>query len=369
MKIVTVIGARPQFIKAAAVSRAVSQEHAGRNPDIREIIVHTGQHYDHNMSRAFFDCLHIPEPDYNLTVGSGSHGQMTAAMLAGIEKVLLDQQPDWVLVYGDTNSTLAGALAAAKLHIPVAHVEAGLRSFNRRMPEEINRVLTDHVSRLLFAPTDTAVENLQKEGIFNGVMKVGDVMLDNYLLFRSQAAEKSGILGQLSVGPKQYCLATVHRQENTDDAARLHGIFRALEEISRRSCPVILPLHPRTRKALEKNGLSIDPASDLVLIDPVDYIDMICLQVNARVIFTDSGGVQKEAYFAGVPCVTLRDETEWVETVDAGVNFLGGADTGAILTAYSKARPAQVNLRDGLYGDGHAGLAIIRSLIENRVDD
>ncbi|KPJ74778.1 MAG: UDP-N-acetylglucosamine 2-epimerase, partial [Deltaproteobacteria bacterium SG8_13] len=259
MKIVTVIGARPQFIKAAAVSRAVSQEHAERHADIREIIVHTGQHYDHNMSRAFFDCLHIPEPDYNLTVGSGSHGQMTAAMLAGIEKVLLDQQPDWVLVYGDTNSTLAGALAAAKLHIPVAHVEAGLRSFNRRMPEEINRVLTDHVSRLLFAPTDTAVENLQKEGIFNGVMKVGDVMLDNYLLFRSQAAEKSGILGQLSVGPKQYCLATVHRQENTDDAARLHGIFRALEEISRRSCPVILPLHPRTRKALEKNGLSIDP--------------------------------------------------------------------------------------------------------------
>lgn len=365
MKIVTIIGARPQFIKAAAVSRALIQGYGDHNPKIKEIIVHTGQHYDHNMSQAFFDCLKIPKPDYNLNVGSGNHGQMTAAMLAKIEEVLLIEKPDWVLVYGDTNSTLAGALAASKLHIPIAHVEAGLRSFNRHMPEEINRVLTDHVSKLLFAPTYTAVINLEKEGIFNGVLQVGDVMLDNYLLFKSMATQKSRILNKLEARPKQYCLATLHRQENTDDAVRLDGIFQALIVISRQSCPVILPLHPRTRKALERNGITIESLSNILLIDPVDYIDMICLQVNAGVILTDSGGIQKEAYFAGVPCVTLRDETEWVETVESGVNYLCGADTTLILEAYTKACRTEISMQDGLYGDGNAGAAIIRALIED----
>ena len=368
MKIVTVIGARPQFIKAAAVSRILRSDYNRHTSNIKEVIIHTGQHYDHNMSRVFFDCLHIPEPDYNLNIGSGSHGQMTAAMLAGIENVLLKEEPDWVLVYGDTNSTLAGALAASKLSIPIAHVEAGLRSFNRLMPEEINRVLTDHVSKLLFAPTETAVSNLENEGIVKGVIQVGDVMFDNYMLFRSLAMQKSDILKELDIRPKEYCLATVHRQENTDDGERLYSIFRAMNEISRQYCPVILPMHPRTRKALEKQHLTIESLSNILVIDPVDYIDMICLQVNAEVIFTDSGGVQKEAYFAGVPCVTLREETEWVETVDAGVNILCGADQREILNSYSKACQIKVSLCDGLYGDGKAGTAIIQSLIENSAE-
>jgi len=365
LKIITVIGARPQIIKAAAVSRALIRDYEDRNPEIREIIVHTGQHYDYNMSQAFFDCLEIQKPDYNLNVGSGHHGQMTAAMLAKIEDVLMKEKPDWVLVYGDTNSSLAGALAASKLHIPVAHVEAGLRSFNRHMPEEINRVLTDHVSKLLFAPTGTAVNNLAKEGILSGVIKVGDVMLDNYLIFKPMALQTSRILEQLGVISKHYCLATIHRQENTDDAAKLSGIFQALNEISRQFYPIILPLHPRTLKALEKNGLSNDALSNLLLIEPVDYFDMICLQMNASVILTDSGGIQKEAYFAGVPCVTLRDETEWIETVEAGVNYLCGADTTLILEAYSKACQTEVNMLDGLYGDGSASTSIIRALIED----
>jgi UDP-N-acetylglucosamine 2-epimerase len=278
---------------------------------------------------------------------------------------LLKEEPDWVLIYGDTNSTLAGALAASKLNISIAHVEAGLRSFNRRMPEEINRVLTDHVSKMLFAPTETAVRNLANEGIVSGVIKVGDVMFDNYMFFKSLAMQQSNIMKDLDIRPKEYCLATVHRQENTDDGERLYDIFRALDEISRQYYPVILPMHPRTRNALEKLHLTTESLSNIVLIDPVDYLDMICLQVHADVILTDSGGVQKEAYFAGVPCVTLREETEWVETVDAGVNVLCGSDEREIITAYSKACRTKVSLRDGLYGDGKAGTAIIQSLIEN----
>jgi len=365
MKILTVIGARPQFVKAAAVSRSLNHVYGDALSGVEEVILHTGQHYDRNMSQAFFDCLEIPEPDYNLKIGSGSHGRMTAAMLAGIETIILDEKPDLVLVYGDTNSTLAGALAASKLHIPVAHVEAGLRSFTKRMPEEINRVLTDHVSKFLFAPTDTAVLNLEKEGIFEGVYKVGDVMLDNYLHFKSLALRDSRILKELKIVPKQYCLATVHRQENTDDAMRLRGVLQALNEISRQSCPVILPLHPRTRKVLEKNASLVELTTDIAFIDPVDYIDMICLQVNAQVILTDSGGIQKEAYFAGVPCITLRDETEWIETVEAGVNFIAGADTDKILDFFSKGRQTEVTPLDGLYGNGQTGRAIIKALIDN----
>ena len=364
MKIITIIGARPQFIKAAAVSRVISNLSAGSNPtSIHEIIVHTGQHYDDNMSRVFFEQLEIPEPHYNLAVGSGRHGQMTGQMLAKVEEILIDKSPDWVLVYGDTNSTLAGALAAAKLNIPVAHVEAGLRSFNRQMPEEVNRLLTDHLSKLLFVPTNQAADNLNKEGITQGVVFTGDVMLDAFLLYREKAAEQSQILNHLSLCSKSYCLATVHRQENTENSSRLHAIFKALAAIGTKDSPVIIPLHPRTRKKLDQCGLQAVSNPQIRFIEPVGYLDMIQLENAARLIFTDSGGVQKEAYFAGVPCVTLRDETEWVETVEAGANYLGGADTDSVLSAYEKASRARVSLKNGIYGDGHAADAIVNYFI------
>jgi UDP-GlcNAc3NAcA epimerase len=364
MKLVTIVGARPQFIKAATVSRVIEKLNVD-NPrsDVQEFIVHTGQHYDFNMNEVFFDELNIPEPDYHLEAGSGSHGHMTGNMLARIEDVLQHEQPDWVLVYGDTNSTLAGALASAKLRIPVAHVEAGLRSFNKKMPEEINRLLTDHVSRLLFAPTDTAVFNLAAESITDGVIKCGDVMLDAYLMHKAAAASKSDILHVLNLDGGCYSLATVHRQENTDDGERLSTIFRALDAIGRKNHRVILPLHPHTRKALADKRIDLNDLAGVQAIEPVGYLDMIQLEVNANLVFTDSGGVQKEAYFAGVPCVTLRDETEWVETVDAGVNFLAGADTETIVEAGARALTVDVRLADGLYGDGHAAKKIVDSLL------
>jgi UDP-GlcNAc3NAcA epimerase len=363
MKILTVIGARPQFVKAAMVSRAisVSRNSGGVNPGLHEIIVHTGQHYDYNMSRLFFEELSIPAPDYHLEVGSGNHGCMTGAILSRVEQVMLKERPDVVLVYGDTNSTLAGALAASKLHIPVAHVEAGLRSLNKRMPEEINRVLTDHVSNILYAPTDAAVENLKNEGICDGVEKVGDVMLDAYFANKSLAANTSRILEELNLTAKHYALATVHRQENTDDPKHLSSIFQAFSDIAKMSFPVVLPVHPRTRKMIAQFDIAAGP--DLKLIDPVGYLDMINLEVNSRLIFTDSGGVQKEAYFAGVPCVTLRDETEWVETVEAGVNLLTGAHRDAIIGCYEKALQIDVNLKPGLYGNGQTAQAIVESLL------
>jgi UDP-GlcNAc3NAcA epimerase len=364
MKIVTIIGARPQFIKAATVSSAIDILNMDSpRLDVQEIIVHTGQHYDYNMSKVFFDELNIPEPDCHLGIGSGNHGRMTGAMLTAVEEVLIAEQPDWTLVYGDTNSTLAGALAAAKLHIPVAHVEAGLRSFNKQMPEEINRLLTDHVSRILFAPTVTAVSNLASENITEGVIKSGDVMLDAYLMHKAEAASKSDILTVLNLAGGCYFLATVHRQENTDNGERLFSIFRALDAIGRKNHKVILPLHPRTRKALADKKIDLNGLLGVQTIEPVGYLDMIQLEVNANIVFTDSGGVQKEAYFAGVPCVTLRDETEWVETVEAGVNFLAGADTEAIIEAYEKALAVDVQLADGLYGDGHAAEKIVESLL------
>ncbi|MCX7993327.1 MAG: UDP-N-acetylglucosamine 2-epimerase (non-hydrolyzing) [Fimbriimonadales bacterium] len=315
--IATIVGARPQFIKASVVSRALRAR-----PTVREVIIHTGQHYDFAMNEVFFEELELPAPDYWLGIGSGTHGEQTGRMLEAIEKVLVEIQPDWVLVYGDTNSTLAGALAAAKMHLPVAHVEAGLRSFNRRMPEEINRVLTDHLSTLLFAPTETAMKNLQREGIpAKHIALVGDVMYDAALHYAEKARQKSTILERLRLSPGGYILATIHRAENTDAPERLRVILDALAQLSHHA-PVVVPLHPRTRQRLQSFGIAVGDPDGLSFIDPVGYLDMVQLESHAAVIITDSGGVQKEAFFYRVPCVTVREETEWVELVELGWNRL-----------------------------------------------
>jgi UDP-GlcNAc3NAcA epimerase len=358
--LITIVGTRPQFIKAAAVSRAIARHNqkATAGTQLRETIVHTGQHYDVNMSAVFFEELAIPEPRYHLGVGSGTHGRQTGAMLERLEKVLLEERPAWVLVYGDTNSALAGALAAVKLHVPVAHVEAGLRSFNRRMPEEINRTVADRVSELLFSPTRTAVENLAREGITRGVHNVGDVMYDSVLFCADRATERSRILITLGLAPKSYFLATVHRAENTEDRERLRAIFKGLGAIE---APVVLPLHPRTAKALQAEGVEIAP--NIRLIEPLAYLDVLMLEQHARAILTDSGGMQKEACFFKVPCVTLRDETEWVELVEAGVNFLTGADPERIMLGVHWARDWKPRPPVGpLYGDGKAAESIVRIL-------
>jgi len=316
-KIMTIIGARPQFIKAAPVSMALDRQ------GVEELIVHTGQHFDPNMSDVFFDDLGIPNPAYNLGIGGGSHGENTGRMIEALEKVLKEVDPDRVIVYGDTDSTLAGALAAVKLHIPVAHIEAGLRSFNRRMPEEINRILTDHASSMHFVPTQTAVENLSNEGFSgDGVHLVGDVMYDASLLFGAKARLSSHILQTLDLQPKTYVLATIHRAENTDIPGRLSNIFRALGRFNQLT---ILPLHPRTRKLLEVNDIELP--ENVKAIDPIGYLDMMLLEQNAMVVATDSGGVQKESFFSRVPCVTLRDETEWVELIEGGWNQLAPPDS------------------------------------------
>ncbi len=310
--IVTVVGARPQFIKAAPVSRALAS--AG----LRQVLVHTGQHFDDAMSAVFFDELDIPAPSYDLGVHGLGHGAMTGRMLEKVEEVLAIERPDAVLVYGDTNSTLAGALAAAKLHIPVAHVEAGLRSFNRRMPEEINRVMTDHLSTLLFCPTATAVGNLAREGVLSGVHAVGDVMYDTTLYATQRAAGRSEVVERLQLEPRGYAVATVHRAENTDDPERLSRVFAWLERAAA-SQPIVMPIHPRTRNLMLRHGIA---ARGLQMIDPLGYLDMTRLVHHAGAVYTDSGGLQKEAYFHRVACVTLREETEWVETVEAGWNRL-----------------------------------------------
>jgi UDP-GlcNAc3NAcA epimerase len=355
MKIVTIIGARPQFIKAAVLSRHI-RERAARadSAEIEEYIVHTGQHYDRNMSHIFFDQLRIPEPDINLEIGGGSHGQMTGRMLERIEEVYLRQKPDAVLVYGDTNSTLAGALAASKLHIPVAHVEAGLRSFNMQMPEEQNRLLTDHISTMLFCPTSTAVSNLAAEGITAGVHPTGDIMYDASLFYRNIPYEPTVRT------PDDFYLITLHRAENTDDPQRLRSIVEALNEY--KGLKGVLPLHPRTRKMLELNNLSF--SDHIQVIEPIGYLDMITLEDNCRFIVTDSGGVQKEAYFFRKPCITLRDQTEWVETVGAGANVIVGADKAAILMALHT--PPQPNEWPDLYGKGDTGKQILE-LLENNL--
>jgi UDP-GlcNAc3NAcA epimerase len=360
MKIVTIIGARPQFIKAAPLSRAIG-EHNKANPGtaIDEILVHTGQHYDDGMSAIFFRELEIPEPKHHLGIGSGNHGDQTGRMLMAIEKVLLDERPDWVLVYGDTNSTLAGALAAAKLHIPIAHVEAGLRSFNRRMPEEINRVVADHLSHLLLCPSETASANLQAEGITQGVKVVGDVMADA-VLFAKEKTFQSPILKNLGLDPKGYLPGTVHRAENTDDANRLTDILSAFSDIDE---PIVFPVHPRTRKCLEST--CYQAPSNLKLLDPVGYFEMIALEQSARLILTDSGGIQKEAYWLEVPCITLRDETEWVETVEAGWNVLTGADSQRILKAIHTFKPPVDH--PPLYGDAATAHRIVRTITTTKV--
>ncbi|MCL6442254.1 MAG: UDP-N-acetylglucosamine 2-epimerase (non-hydrolyzing) [Alicyclobacillus sp.] len=353
MKILTVVGARPQFIKASVVSRLLR-----KRSGIEERIVHTGQHYHNNMSAVFFDELGIPKPEYNLHIGSGNHGAQTGAMLQAIEEVLLSYRPDYVAVYGDTNSTLAGALAAAKLHIPVAHVEAGLRSFNRKMPEEINRVLTDHLSTSLFAPTTTAVKNLEREGIAGpSVHLVGDVMYDAVLHFSQLADERSGILSHLQVSPKSYILATIHRAENTDDVERLQTIFNGLSAVSR-DIPVVMPLHPRTRRVLEAAGLTGSLLQSIRICDPVGYLDMTMLEKSALVIVTDSGGVQKEAFFHKVPCVTLRTETEWIELVELGWNTLLSPNDPAEIGRTIRSAIGQQGRWESPYGEGDASMKI-----------
>ncbi|MHC1625144.1 MAG: non-hydrolyzing UDP-N-acetylglucosamine 2-epimerase, partial [Methermicoccaceae archaeon] len=338
------VGARPQFIKCAPLSRAIRQEH-------EEVLVHTGQHYDTYMSDVFFDELDIPLPDYNLEVGSGSHGVQTAQMLQRLEPVLLDERPDLVIVYGDTNSTLAGALAAAKLNIDVAHVEAGLRSFDRTMPEELNRRLTDHLSRLLFCPTSHAVGNLKHEGIVEGVYMVGDVMVDALLDMKKKILEHSDILTRLGLSRGRYSIATLHRASNTDDHTRLRAITKAFCDCGEH---LVFPVHPRTKKALMDGGLwrGLEGCRNVQLIEPVGYGDMLSLVSGAKRVLTDSGGLQKEAYVLGVPCITMRESTEWVETVEDGWNVLVGADYDAIVKAARSFSPS--GNRSNVYGSGDA---------------
>lgn len=357
-KVVTIVGARPQFIKASAISRAIRDYW----PDtVSEVLVHTGQHYDHNMSKVFFDELNIPEPKYNLNISGCAHGAMTGRMLEAIEQVLLEEKPDWVLIYGDTNSTLAGAIAAAKLHIPIAHVEAGLRSFNTRMPEEINRILSDRVSRLLFCPTEAAVCNLRAEGVVDGVYNSGDVMYDVALHFRDRAKERSCILDSLKVKERDYILATCHRAENTDDRCRLEEIISAIGDIAKEA-QVILPLHPRTRRIIHDHKLDKHLRS-VKKVEPLSFLDMIALEQSAKLILTDSGGLQKEAFFYGVPCVTMRDETEWVETVALKRNRLAGAERTRILNACRESWDDFNNVSATPYGNGASAKSILSTMM------
>ena len=368
MRLVTILGARPQFIKAAAVTRAISEYNSnvpGTDREIEEIIVHTGQHFDANMSDVFFDQLRIPTPKFSLGVAGLSHGAMTGRMLEGIESVLLQVRPDWVLVYGDTNSTLAGALAAVKLGLPVAHLEAGLRSHNLDMPEEINRVLTDRSSMLLLCPTRIAVGNLAQEGFpfaaplgrIQQVEQVGDVMLDVVLRTRAVAAASCS-LADWNLEEKRYALCTLHRQENTDGPERLSSIVTALRDIAR-ELPVLLPLHPRTRQRLVQLG--VDGLAGVQVIAPLPYLQMQRLLMSAKVVLTDSGGLQKEAFFHRIPCVTLRDETEWGETVEAGWNQLTGADPAKIIGAVAHLSNSMAEPRN-LFGDGTAATSVVAAL-------
>jgi len=353
MRVLSVVGARPQFIKAAPMSAALRIRH-------EEVLVHTGQHFDADMSAVFFAELGIPEPDYNLGVGGGGHGAMPGRMLELIEGLIGEQEPEVVLVYGDTNSTLAGGLAAAKLHVPVAHVEAGLRSFNRAMPEEINRVLVDHLSDLLFCPTDTAVANLRAEGVIEGVHQVGDVMLDTARLV-AERIDAEEVLGRYGLEHGGYYLATVHRAATTDDPARLASVLRAFAALE---APVVWPVHPRTRERIASFGLQelLDAHPRVRTVAPATYLDTSGLLRGAKALLTDSGGMQKEAYFFGVPCVTLREETEWVETVTAGCNVLVGTDEAAIVAAAGS--PPQCAERPAYYGDGHAAEKMVEKLEE-----
>jgi len=354
MKIVTIIGARPQFIKASMISKELATHQT-----IQEIIIHTGQHFDDNMSQVFFEDMYHNQPRYYLGINKLNHGSMTGRMLEKIEQTLLDEQPELILVFGDTNSTLAGALAAAKIQISVAHIEAGLRSFNRKMPEEINRVLTDHLADILFAPTLTAVENLKNEGISEEKIKyVGDVMYDAALHFGNIATKKSNIVNDLHLGSKSFVLCTVHRQENTDRIDRLKSIIKALNIINR-EIVVVVPLHPRTQRIIENEGIEIEFRA----IDPVGYFDMLVLLQSCKLVLTDSGGLQKEAFFSQKHCVTLRDETEWVELVEHGFTLLAGANISRIIEAYQKMIKKSSNFKIELYGNGNSRKTIVGMLI------
>jgi UDP-N-acetylglucosamine 2-epimerase len=356
-KILTVVGARPQFIKAAPVSKALKD-----TTGYHEVMVHTGQHYDPNMSQTFFDELDMGPPNHNLGVASGSHAYQTGEILKRLEPIVMNEKPDLVLVYGDTNSTLAAAVTASKLCIPIAHVEAGLRSFNRGMPEEVNRVLTDHVATLLFCPTATAVRNLEREGITANVWKTGDVMYDVALQFSAKSNGQSTILADLGLRRKEYILATVHRAENTDNRECLTNIFEALREFTR-ELNVVLPLHPRTRKMLSVFDIE-NQLDGIKIIEPVGFLDMIALESNARLIATDSGGLQKEAYFHKVPCVTLRSETEWVETLEANWNVLAAVHSVRGITEMLRGSLAFPGIRSAIsdYGDGLASHKIVHEL-------
>ena len=355
-KIITIIGARPQFVKAAVISRILLA-----HDDVEEILVHTGQHYDHNMSEIFFEEMEIPKPKYNLSINGLDHGAMTGQMLEKIEEVIKIENPEWVLVYGDTNSTIAGALAARKQHVKVAHIEAGLRSFNMRMPEEVNRILTDRISDILFAPTQRAIDNLKLEGFDNldiNVVRSGDVMLDAGMFYAQRSKELATLPSEFFEG--DFILCTLHRAENTDDKERLTSIVNALNTIHE-STRVVMPLHPRTRGLIEKYGLELK----VDLIDPVGYFDMIELLKNCSLVMTDSGGLQKEAYFFKKNCVTMRDETEWVELVENGFNLLSGAN-GDLIIEHTQTMLSKVSdFSSQLYGDGHAGEQIVEILLEN----
>jgi UDP-GlcNAc3NAcA epimerase len=359
MKLLTIIGARPQFVKAAALSREIK-----KHTQLQEIIVHTGQHFDANMSDIFFDEMEIPKPHYNLNINGLSHGAMTGQMMEKLEEVMLNEKPDVVLVYGDTNSTIAGALAAKKLHIKVAHVEAGLRSFNMQMPEEINRILTDRISDWLFCPTDTAINNLNNEGYKNihcKVVKTGDVMEDAALFYAKKASEKSTIINHLNLAGKPFILATIHRAENTDNSTHLKGIIDALNKLHEVQ-PVIVPLHPRTKKLIEQHQLQ----ANFTIVEPLGYFDMIMLLKNCSLVITDSGGLQKEAYFFGKFCVTTREQTEWVELVEHGYNTIAGTDTTKIIQLSESALKSSFPEKINLYGNGNACENICKALLANQ---
>ncbi|GAB5525846.1 MAG: UDP-N-acetylglucosamine 2-epimerase (non-hydrolyzing) [Roseivirga sp.] len=378
LKIVTVIGARPQIIKASALSRAIKTHY---NQEVREVLVHTGQHYDQQMSEVFFKELQIPKPDYNLGIGSGTHGTQTAGMIEGLEQILIREKPNFLLVYGDTNSTLAAAVTASKLHIPIAHVEAGLRSFNKAMPEEINRILCDHTSTLLFSPTQTGINNLISEGFGTsnkgpyhvdnpGVFNVGDVMYDNSLFFSELAQNQSRILERIALKNKEFVLCTVHRPQNVDNTSNLKSIMEALISIADSGMPLVLPLHPRTRKQLESPfegnpWANLQTHEHIHLLEPVSFLDMISLQKNSKMIITDSGGIQKEAFFFGKPCIVLRPETEWVEIIDKGAGILCDSDPLRISNAYKHFQHYDTPPTDGIYGNGNAAEKILSIMIND----
>lgn len=379
IKIVTIIGARPQIIKAAALSRAIKTHFSAQ---IKEIIVHTGQHYDENMSQVFFDELGIPAPDYNLNVGSGSHGKQTAAMITGIEEILVNEKPNAIVLYGDTNSTLAGGIAASKIHVPVVHIEAGLRSYNKAMPEEVNRIMCDHVSTLLFSPTKTGFENLVKEGfkITNTaphnannpkIYHCGDVMYDNSLYFSTVAEQKTAIIGKYNLPKNNFILATIHRNNNTDEPERLNALFSALNKISTlENVEVILPLHPRTAKLLETNLNAvllkeIKSNKKFHIAPPASFLEMIALEKNCKIVMTDSGGVQKEAFYFEKPCVILRPETEWIELVECGTAIIADANETKIIEAYKTLTQKQGMQFPKLYGDGKASEFICGEMVKH----